>query len=141
MQPATIRYNNPGAQYPGRSSKKFGSKGYKRIGGGHKIATFPSKVAGAAALFDLFDRGYTNRTLEKAVRKWSGGNWVKSYLSFLADRGGLKPSTKITKKFMGDEERAIGLAKAMSWHETGRRYPMTDAEWREAHRRFLDARS
>ncbi len=141
MVPATIRYNNPGGQYPGRSSKKFGSKGYKRIGGGHKIAVFPSKVAGAAALFDLFDRGYTGRTLASAVRKWSGGNWVRSYLSFLGKKAGLAPSTKISKKFMGDEKRAIGLARAMSWHETGKRYPMTDAEWREAHRRFLDARS
>ncbi len=141
MQPASIRYNNPGAQYPGRSAKKFGSKRTKIIGGGHKIAVFPSKVAGAAALFDLFDRGYAGRTLQSAIAKWSGGNYVQSYLRFIKDKAGLRPSTKISKKFLGDEERAIGLAKAMSWHETGKRYPMTDSEWREAHRRFLDARS
>ncbi len=59
MIPATIRNNNPGGMYPGKSSKKFGSTSYETLrskDGVHKIATFPTKLHGAAAMFDLLDR-------------------------------------------------------------------------------------
>jgi hypothetical protein len=36
--PASIRYNNPGAQYPSARAAAFGQLGYGIIGGGHKIA-------------------------------------------------------------------------------------------------------
>ena len=49
--PATIRANNPGAQWPVSSSPKFGLTSYTIIGGGNKIAIFDSPVQGAAALW------------------------------------------------------------------------------------------
>jgi len=55
-EPASIRYNNPGAQYPSARAAAFGQTGYGIIGGGHKIARFPSPVNGAAANFDLLCR-------------------------------------------------------------------------------------
>ena len=63
MKPASIRYNNPGAQYPGPSARRFGSVGTEIIGGGHKIAVFDDPVKGAAAQFDLLNRGYAGMTL------------------------------------------------------------------------------
>lgn len=59
MTPASIRYNNPGAQWPGQSSKKFGADGYATIGGGNQIAIFSDPVNGGAAQFDLLSRNYT----------------------------------------------------------------------------------
>ena len=41
---ASFRYNNPCAQYPSAEAAKFGQIGYGIIGGGHKIARFPSPV-------------------------------------------------------------------------------------------------
>jgi hypothetical protein len=52
-EPASFRYFNPGAQYPSEEAARFGQTGYGIIGGGHKIARFPSPVNGAAANFDL----------------------------------------------------------------------------------------
>jgi hypothetical protein len=49
---ASFRYNNPGAQYPSARAARFGQTGYGIIGGGHKIARFPSPVNGAASNFD-----------------------------------------------------------------------------------------
>jgi hypothetical protein len=59
LAPASFRYNNPGAQYPSTEAARFGQTGYGIIGGGHKIARFPSPVNGAAANFDLLYRNYT----------------------------------------------------------------------------------
>lgn len=45
MTSASIRYNNPGAMWPGPSSQRFGANGYETIGGGNKIAVFDDPVA------------------------------------------------------------------------------------------------
>ncbi len=136
MIPATIRNNNPGGMYPGPSSKKFGSTSYETLRSGdgtHKIATFPTKLHGAAALFDLLDRGYSNRTVEKAIEKWCGGYHVAAYLQVLQKRGNIPPSLEITKAFLRDHSRSIPLARAMAWQEAGQEYPLTEQEWLEAH--------
>ncbi len=92
---ASIRSNNPGAMWPGPSSRKFhaiGSKGLNDgLGQGNKIAYFDDAIDGAAALFDLLDRGYSGRTVRAAITKWSGGNWVSSYLKVLDQQAGVKP--------------------------------------------------
>ena len=71
--PASLRYNNPGAQYPGPSARRFGSVGTETIGGGHKIAVFDDPVNGAAAQFDLLLRSYaglpSSPALPSSVRK------------------------------------------------------------------------
>lgn len=138
--PASVRYNNPGAQYPGPSARKFGAIGTKTIGGGHLIAVFDDAIDGAAALFDLMDRGYTNRTVRAAITKWSGGNYVGSYLAVLKRKGDIDPDTMITKSKLRDPEWAIRFAQAMAWHEAGQDYPLSEDDWRRAHRQaFFDA--
>ncbi len=75
MIPASIRNRNAGAQYPGPSARKFGSTGFETLrskDGVHKIATFPTHLHGAAALFDLLDRRYTGLTVEKAIGLGAG---------------------------------------------------------------------
>ena len=133
--PATIRYGNPGGMYPGPSASRFGSGGYGVIGGGHQIASFDDPVAGAAALFDLYDRGYSGMSLADATRKWSGGNSADAYTSFLAKATGLAPDTVITQDMLRNPSVAIPLAKAKAQWETGQPYPLSDDQWSTAHAR------
>lgn len=136
--PASIRFNNPGAQYPGQSARKFGTTGTEIIGGGHKIAVFDDPVKGAAAQFDLLNRGYTNMTVADAIRKWSGGNFSQPYAQYLAKNvPGLTLDTVLTPDKLRDPAFAVPFAKASASWEAGRPYPMTDEQWTNAHRMSL----
>src|ERR1043165_453828 len=110
-EPASFRYNNPGAQYPSAEAPQFGQIGYGIIGGGHKIACFPSPVNGAAANFDLLNRNYTGMTIGAAGTKWTGahGFGVPGY----------DPSSILTKQMLDDPTQAIALLKAIAGRESG----------------------
>jgi hypothetical protein len=134
--PASIRNRNPGAQYPGKSAKKFGSSSFETLtsrDGVHKIATFRSHIQGGSALFDLLDARYTGMTIEKAITKWCGAFYVSTYIKVLEDKGGIKRTDILTKDLLRDPEKAIPLARAMALQEAGRDYPMTGEEWQQAH--------
>lgn len=136
LVPASIRNRNPGAQYPGPSSKKFGSTAYETLtskDGVHKIATFPTHVHGVAALFDLLERSYTGMTVQAAITKWCGGYYVNTYTRVLEDKGGVKASDKLTSELLRDANKAIPLAKAMAFQEAGQDYPLDDAGWSQGH--------
>lgn len=138
-EPASIRYNNPGAMWGGSAlAKKWGATltvGLNDgLGQGNNIAVFPTKVKGAAAQFDLWhtSKNYHNRRLQDAIHTWSGGNYVSSYLNFLTSRcPGLTENTVIDDAFLSSD-RGVAMMKAQAWHEAGKQYPLTDAEWREA---------
>lgn len=127
-EPASFRYNNPGAQYPSAEAARFGQTGYGIIGGGHKIARFPSPVNGAAANFDLLYRKYTGMTIGAAGKKWTGANGfgVPGYDS----------NAILTKQMLDDPEQAIALLKAIAGRESGRGNNLTEDQWRQAHRMF-----
>lgn len=136
MIPASIRNKNSGAQYPGPSSKKFGSTTFETLlskDGEHRIATFPTHIHGAAAHFDLLNASYTGMTLEKAIERWCGGFYASIYLKVLKDRAKVEPDTVLTKAMLADHAIAIPIAKAMAWQEAGQEYPLKDEEWLEAH--------
>lgn len=134
MKPASIRFNNPGAQYPGPSARKYGSTGTEIIGGGHKIAVFDNPVNGAAAQFDLLKRGYMGLTLGDAIRKWSGGNSSPAYANRVAQATGVSLDTPLTPDMINNPAFAIPFAKSAASWEAGQDYPMTDDQWAEAHR-------
>ena len=137
-QPASIRYNNPGAQYPGRIATRFGSTGSETIGGGHKIAVFPDEVSGAAAHIALLreSKNYTGKTVSEAVRIWSGGNDVSDYLATLKNAG-VDVDATLTQDKLDDASFMITLAKAMAKHEAGQETPITDNQWKEAWHKAL----
>src|SRR5215475_14895331 len=110
-EPATFRYNNPGAQYPSAEAARFGQTGFGIIGGGHKIARFPSPVNGAAANFDLLYRNYTGMTIGAAGTKWTGayGFGVPGY----------DPNSMLTRAMLDDVSQAIALLKAIANRESG----------------------
>jgi hypothetical protein len=138
-EPASIRFNNPGAMWGGNAlSRKWGATaniGLKDgTGQGNTIAVFPTKVAGAAAQLDLWrsSKHYRNKRLDAAIKTWSGGNHWQSYVKFLSDRvPGLTGSTIINEAFLSSFS-GIAFVKAQAWHEAGEPYPMTDAEWEQA---------
>lgn len=134
--PASIRNRNPGAQYPGTSSRKFGSVAYETLtskDGVHKIATFPTHVHGVAALFDLLERSYTGMTIQAAITKWCGAYYVNTYIKVLEDKAGVKASDTLTKELLRDETKAIALGTAMAFQEAGREYPLDEAGWQQGH--------
>jgi hypothetical protein len=139
MEPASIRYKNPGAMWGGSAlAKKWGANRTvglnDGLGQGNNIAVFPTMVKGAAAQIDLWHTSklYHNKRLQDAIHTWSGGNYVSSYLAFLMKRvPGLTPDTIIDDAFLNSGQ-GLAMMKAQAWHEAGKPYPMTDAEWREA---------
>ena len=136
ITPASIRNNNPGAMYPGKSAKKFGSTAGETLiskDGKHKIATFPTPIHGAAAQFDLLERSYCGMPLEKAITKWCGAYYVSTYLKVLEENGGIKRTDMLTREKLHDPAIAIPIAKAMALQEAGREFPLDDAGWRTAH--------
>lgn len=131
--PASIRYKNPGAQWPGPRATKWGSTSYVTLndGQGNKIAVFPTFVQGAAAQFDLWASNYTGMTLKAAIDKWSGHNSPASYVAFLEKNTGISINTKVTKTLLASPA-GWKLLKAQSRWEAGQPIPMTDAEWQLA---------
>lgn len=137
-EPASIRYNNPGAMWGSAQAKKWGAKDaatlHDGLGQGNNIAVFPDKVHGAAAQFDLWhaSSNYHNKTLSAAIHTWSGGNSSSAYVTFLEKHApGLKASTIINDALLSSP---LGLAmmKAQAWNEAGKPYPLTDDEWKQA---------
>ena len=118
---ANVRYNNPAAAYPRKADEKYGVEGYGIIGGGHKIAKFPTPVHGAAANFDLFSSNYTNMTFKAAIKKWRGRDSPVP--------SGYNPNEVIDKDFLNNKDRSIDFFKKMALHESPDFKGMTESDW------------
>jgi peptidoglycan hydrolase-like protein with peptidoglycan-binding domain len=123
--PASFRYCNPGAQYPSSRAARFGQTGYGIIGGGHKIARFPSPVNGAAANFDLLSSSYVGMKIGRAGEKWTGsyGFGVPAYDS----------NETLTREMVDNPVKAIALLKAIASRESGRGNNLSEFQWQQAH--------
>ena len=130
MEPASIRYKNPGAQWPGPVSKKFGSTKHVVLkdGQSNKIAVFDTFEQGAAAQFYLWATRYTGMTLEAAIKKWSGHNSSKSYADHMKKKVGISMSDLMTKEYLAGPD-GWKFMKAQAQWEAGKAYPMTDEQW------------
>jgi uncharacterized protein (TIGR02594 family) len=128
-RPASVRYCNPGAQYPSAAAAAFGQIGYGMIGGGHKIATFPHPVNGAASNMELLSRAYTGMTVAAAGDKWTGGNGhgIPGYPDDMI----------LTKDMVADPKAAIAIMTAIAAREAGKPGTLTDQQWAQAHAMFL----
>lgn len=151
VEPASIRHRNSGAMGlggPNSSARKFGASEETRLndGFGNTIATFPTMVQGAAAQFDLLASRYTGLTVRDALKRWSG--WQKvddpvqqawhdkrlaDYCKVVTSRTGLSETDTLTAQYIRTAKTGIKFAKAMAYHEAGKEYPMSDAEWAKAH--------
>ncbi len=134
--PASIRSNNPGAQWLGPVARQFGATGSIDLPGGNNAAMFDDPVNGAAAQFALLQKSYGGMPLSAAISKWSGGNSSPAYSAFLAKQTGLSPDTVLTPELLASPQ-GLALAKAQAQWEAGKPYPLSDEQWAQAQARGL----
>lgn len=144
QEPASIRYKNPGAMWGSALAIKWGAS-KKAIalndgtGQGNNIAVFPDYVSGICAQLDLWrtSKHYRNKPFKDAIRIWSGGNHVESYIAFVLKRvPGMTRDTVLDDAFW-QSPMGIAFLKAQAWHEAGKPYPAPEADWIEARRRVF----
>lgn len=144
MEPASIRYKNPGAMWGNALAIKWGAE--KKavslndgLGQGNNIAVFPTFVQGICAQLDLWrtSKNYKNKRFADAIAIWSGGNYVASYIAFCKARvPGLTEGTIMNDAFWQGPS-GVAFLKAQAWHEAGKQYPAPDADWIEAQKRVF----
>jgi hypothetical protein len=144
MEPASIRYKNPGAMWGNALAIKWGAS-KKAVtlndgkGQGNNIAVFPTYVQGICAQLDLWrtSKNYRNKRFCDAIAIWSGHNSVESYIAFVLKRvPGMDRNTVMDDAFWRSA-MAIGFLKAQAGHEAGKVYPAPDGDWIEAQKRVL----
>jgi hypothetical protein len=144
MEPASIRYKNPGAMW-GKGNPiatKWGAGPTVNLndslGQGNNIAVFPTFVQGICAQIDLWrSPRYHNKRFADAIAVWSGGNYVQSYIDFVKARAPGITENTIMSDAMFNSPLGIAFLKAQAWHEAGKQYPAPDADWIEAQRRVF----
>ena len=124
---ANVRHMNPGAQYPGASSRMFGGVS-RTLGSGHKIASFPTPVHGAASNMQLLatSKHYLGKTIAQAMTTWSGGS------RSMPGGGKWDPNMKITREMTQDPSFMIPFMKAVAAGEAPGKYPMSEGQWSTA---------
>lgn len=138
--PASIRTNNPGAQWMGPVARQYGATDSIDLPGGNNAAVFPDPVTGAAAQFALLGNHYAGKPLSAAISSWSGGNSSPAYTAFLTKQTGLTPDTVLTKDLLAGPQ-GLALAKAQAQWEAGRPYPLSDDGWQQAQSRAFGGAS
>ena len=141
MEPASIRYKNPGAMWGSPLARKWGARPTAVVlndgtGQGNNIAVFPTYVTGICAQLDLWRTSprYKNKRFADAIRVWSGGNHVESYIAFVLKRvPGMTRDTIMNDAFW-QSPMGIAFLKAQAWHEAGKKYPAPDGDWITAQR-------
>lgn len=141
LEPASIRYKNPGAMWGSALAIKWGAQKKAVVlndgkGQGNNIAVFPTYVQGICAQLDLWrsSKHYRNKRFADAIAVWSGGNNVESYIKFVLDRvHGMTRNTIMDDAFWRSQ-MGIAFLKAQAWHEAGKKYPAPDSDWIEAQR-------
>lgn len=143
MEPASIRFKNPGAMWGNPIAKKWGSTEtvtlHDGLGQGNNIAVFKSYVDGISAQLDLWrtSANYRNKRFADAIAVWSGHNHVESYISYVLARvPGMTRNTVMNDEFWNGP-MGIGFLKAQAGHEAGKTYPAADEDWHEAQRRVF----
>lgn len=145
MEPASIRYKNPGAMW-GKGNKialKWGSTQTVMLndglGQGNNIAVFPTYVQGICAQLDMWrtSPNYRNKRFCDAIAVWSGHNNVESYISYVLARVPGMSRTTVMDDAFWQGPMGIGFLKAQAGHEAGKVYPAPDADWIEAQRRVF----
>jgi hypothetical protein len=144
MEPASIRYKNPGAMWGNALARKWGANPHAVTlhdgkGQGNNIAVFPTHVQGICAQLDLWrtSKNYKNKRFSDAIAIWSGHNSVESYIHFVLQRvPGMTRDTVMNDTFWRSP-MGIQFLKAQAGHEAGKRYPAPDGDWIEAQRRVF----
>jgi len=162
MEPASIRCKNPVAMWGrvGRKPSSFfatpqGPHGCETnapiplkwgstktiylsdgLGQDNNIAIFDTWVQGICAQIDLWRTSpkYRNKRFADAIRVWSGGNNVPSYIAYVKARvPGITENTVMDDAFW-KSPMGLDFLKAQAGHEAGKPIPAPDEDWIEAQR-------
>lgn len=144
MEPASIRFKNPGAMWGNALAKKWGSTQtvtlHDGLGQGNNIAVFPTYVHGISAQLDLWRTSphYKNKRFADAIAIWSGHNHVESYIAYVLARvPGMTRDTVMNDSFWKGP-MGVGFLKAQAGHEAGKKYPAADGDWIEAQKKVFN---
>ncbi len=146
--PASIRYLNPGAMWPGAIPTKWGSKKWVYLsdgtgqggdGHGNKIAIFDNWVDGICAQLDLWrtSPNYKNKRFADAIAIWSGGNHPASYIAYVTARVPSMTADTVMNDAFWRGPMAVPFLKAQSHHEAGEEIPAPAADWITAQKRVM----
>lgn len=144
MEPASIRYKNPGAMWGNALAIKWGAAKkavvlHDNKGQGNNIAVFPTFRQGICAQLDLWrsSPNYKNKRFRDAIHIWDGGNNTPSYITYVKARvPGITPDTVMDTSFWKGP-MGIPFLKAQAGHEAGRVYPAPEEDWEAARRRVF----
>lgn len=144
MEPASIRYKNPGAMWGNSLAIKWGASPKAVVlndgkGQGNNIAVFPTFVQGICAQLDLWrtSKNYRNKRFADAIAIWSGHNSVEQYIAFVLARvPGMTRNTVMDDTFW-KSQMALGFLKAQAGHEAGKTYPAPPEDWVNAQKRVM----
>jgi hypothetical protein len=136
IEPASIRYNNPGAMWGGNKiAQKWHATGNIALNDGlnqnNHAAVFPTKVDGACAQFDLWKSKYAGLSLASAIKVWSGGNSSPQYVDFLCKKSGIDAQDVVNLSVLSGP-KGLALIKAQAQWEAGKPYPLSDEDWEHA---------
>lgn len=144
MEPASIRFKNPGAMWGNALAKKWGSTQtvtlHDGLGQGNNIAVFPTYVQGISAQLDLWRTSphYKNKRFADAIAIWSGHNHVESYIAYVLARvPGMTRDTVMNDSFWRGP-MGVGFLKAQAGHEAGKPYPAEPGDWLEAQKKVFN---
>ena len=145
MEPASIRYKNPGAMWGSALAIKWGAQKKAVVlndgkGQGNNIAVFPTFVQGICAQLDLWrsSKNYRNKRFCDAIAIWSGHNNVESYIAFVLARVPGMTRNIVMDDTFWRSPMGVGFLKAQAGHEAGRVYPAPAEDWLEAQRRVMN---
>jgi hypothetical protein len=97
---APIRFNNPGGAYPASKFEKFGMTSYGIIGGGHKIAQYPTPAHGIASnIYQYQNMPVVGMTVGQARDYWVNGKMPPGFKPFTK---GIDNNQVITKELLQD---------------------------------------
>jgi hypothetical protein len=110
-------FNNPGALGLSDLGRRFGATASGKFDAGHPFAAFPTKEAGAAAQFALWEsrKNYLNHTLKDAIGTWTGvGDSGED--TYISKHAGIPLNQVITDDFLKSPQ-GIKLMQAQAQYE------------------------
>jgi hypothetical protein len=124
------RFNNPGALGLSDLGRSFGATASGVYDTGHPFAAFPTKEAGAAAQFALWQnkKNYLNHTLRDAITNWIGPG-EHGEAEYISQKTGIPLGQPITDEFLRSPA-GIRLMQAQAQYEG--QNVLTPDEWRRA---------
>jgi hypothetical protein len=123
-------YNNPGALGLSDLGRRYGATDSGKVDTGHPFAQFPTKEAGAAAQFSLWQNKdhYLNHSLKDAITSWIGPG-EHGEAEYISSKTGIPLDQVITDDLLRSPQ-GIRLMQAQAEYEG--QNVLTQEQWKRA---------